>query len=40
MIVTLLGIDIEVKLAQLPKAPGPMLETLFGILIEDKLAQS
>lgn len=37
ILVTLLGIEIEVKLEQLLKADRPILVTLFGIVIDVKL---
>ena len=40
MLVTLLGISIEVKLLQPLKAPPPMLVTLLGIVTEAKPVQS
>ena len=39
MLVTLLGISIDVKLVQSLKAHAPMLVTLLGILIDVKFAQ-
>ena len=39
ILVTLLGISIEVRLWQLEKALFPMLVTLLGIVIEVRLVQ-
>ena len=39
MVVTLLGIVIDVKPLQSKKAPSPMLVTLLGIVIEVRLVQ-
>ena len=39
IVVTLLGITIEVRFVQLPNAPSPILVTLLGIIIEFKPLQ-